>query len=153
MAQTTGQMSFCEAKVYKSTDCSTWTDEISGESVAIAVSGGERMSGTSYTFEGDTALLASGKRQPLTVTLRIIYAESDTASWYETLAQYATACGGTYCLRWAPQGGDSGEYVFTTVSTGVLKSISYPQGDVTSADVVTAEIVVETPSITQTKTA
>jgi len=67
MAQTTDYLSGVATKVEISTDGgSAWSD-ISGSSNVVTPSPQSRMSGEAYTFDGDTALVGFGKREPMDV--------------------------------------------------------------------------------------
>ena len=147
MAQTTGAMSFVAAYLGMSTDGSTWT-EVSGYANQVQVSGGERVTGAAYTADGDTAIIKSGKRGPLTVTVSAIYTEAANEAYDEVNDQYETAGGGALYLRWSPGGGGSGDLGYTT-SAGVVKQPVYPSGDAASGDPIMVELVVECASVTE----
>ena len=71
MAQTTNQIAMAAAKVEVSTDGSSYTD-ISGHEQSVEVPAQTRISGQVYTHDGDTALIAGGKREPIEVTVNIV---------------------------------------------------------------------------------
>lgn len=146
MAQTTAAISAKDMAVFLSTDGSTWTNEISGIATSVEISGGERATAGTHTFEGDTPILTIGKRGLLTVTVRCIYTEG--ASEPYNLAQAAYEAGSDLYVRWSPKGDDSTEYRYTT-SAGKVKNPVYPGGSADSADPILIEIVVECSSITE----
>lgn len=154
MAQTASAMSFKDCKVEYTTDGSTtWTDA-SGFASVVTVVGGERASADAYTFDGDVAIIGKGKRAPLTVTATVIYTEGSTDPFSVLLPYYQA--GSSVGLRWTPRGLSSatGEWVYTTLYAGsIFKSLSYPAGAANSADPVTVELSVLTPSISTSTTA
>ena len=129
MTQATGGMSFASHYVGFSANGSAWTD-VSGYSNSVSVSGGERVTGTAYTADGDTAIIKNGKRQPLTVTVRIVYTETSSQAYDMAKDAYEVAGGGPFYVRWSPGGGDAADLGFTS-SLGVVKTALYPQGSAT----------------------
>lgn len=149
MAQTTGAISFGDCKVESSPDNSNWAD-ISGFSSTVSIDGGERATGVKFTFDGDTAILRSGKRGILTVTINLAYTEGGSDPVETVRAIYEA--GSDYYLRWSPKGGDSSEFLYTT-DAGVVKRPLYPFGDAESADPVMVDLVLETPKVTKSAVA
>jgi hypothetical protein len=148
MAQTASAMSFKDCEVKYTTDGgTTWTDA-SGFASVVTVSGGERNSAEAYTFDGDVAIIGKGKRAPLNVTATVIYTEGSTDPFSVLLPYYQA--GSSVGLRWTPRGlsSASGEWVYTSTYTGsVFKSLSYPAGEANSANPLTVQVTVLTPSI------
>jgi len=103
--------------------------------------------GESYTFEGDTALIAGGKLQPLDVVVQIIYTESNTEAYELARAVHETACGGDYYIRWSPGGGDVGDDRITSGKGGV-SSFQYAPMDATGSGPTLAGYTVRVPSVT-----
>ena len=149
MAQTTGGISFKDVKAETSPDNSNWTD-ISGFASSVTVDGGERATGVKYTFDGDTAILRSAKRGPLTVTMNIAYTEGASDPTEVIRAIYEA--GSDYYLRWSPKGGDSSEFLYTT-DAGIIKQPLYPGGEAESPEPVMVNIVLETPKVTKSAVA
>lgn len=145
--QTTGAMSSVDMYVGFSSDDSTWYD-VSGTVSSVDVSGGERVTGAAYTFTGDGPIIKSGKKGPITVTVKAVYDENTLNAYAYALTAYDTAGGGDMYVRWSPGGGASGDFGYTT-SVGVVKSCVYPSGDVTSGDPIMFEMIVECGSITK----
>ncbi len=127
-----------------STNGTTWTD-ISGFANSIEVSGGERQIGEAYTFDGDTALLTSGKREPVEVTVRVVYTEGTSEPFEVVRAAYED--GSSVYVRWSPKGGSAGNFQFTTAA-GLVSSLTYPAGEV-GGDPVMVEFTVKTPGISK----
>jgi len=145
MAQTTGGISFKDCKVETSPDNSVWTD-ISGFASAVTVAGGERATGVKYTFDGDTAILRSAKRGPLTVTVNIAYTEGGSDPVEVIRAIYEA--GSDFYVRWSPKGGDSTEFLYTS-DAGIVKQPLYPSGEGESGVAVMVDFVLETPKVTK----
>lgn len=147
MAQTTAQMSFANAKVEFKIASGSWTD-LGGEHAKTEVDGGERKSGEAFTQVGDTPVLTSGKREKYTVKGSFVYSEGVSTPW--KLLYDAHRAGSLLQFRWAPKGGATGDYQYSTATSGnVLKNVTLPVGEAGSADPVMCEFTLETPDITQ----
>lgn len=147
MAQTTAQMSFANAKVEVKIAAGAWTD-IGGEHVKIEVDGGERKSGEAFTQTGDTPVLTKGKREKYAVKGSVLYTEGVSTPW--KVLYDAFRAGSEVQVRWAPKGGTTGDYQFSSATTGnILKNVSLPSGEASSADPVMSEFSLETPDITE----
>ncbi len=144
MAQISEAFTLRNCKVEISTNGTNWQN-ISGYANSIEVSGGERQSGEVFTFDGDTAIITVGKREPLEVTVRVVYDES-TSGPFETVRN-AYENGTSLHVRWAPRGGTTGHFLFTA-DPGPVTSIKYPSGEV-SGDPIMVEFTVKTPKITK----
>lgn len=145
MAQTTGAMSFRNAKIEISTNGTTWTD-ISGFANEISLSGGDRQLGEAFTFDGDTPIIVVGKRSTLDVTVKALYTEGSNDPFEIVRAAYE---GGTNLyVRWSPKGGSTGAFIYTS-DAGYVQNAPYPVGSASSADAVLLEFTVKTPRITK----
>jgi len=149
MAQTTAGIGFKDCKVETSPDNSVWTDR-SGFASSVAIDGGERATGVKYTFDGDTAILRSAKRGPLTITVGIAYTEGASDAVEVIRAIYEA--GSDFYVRWSPKGGDSAEFLYTSAA-GIVKQPMYPGGEAESPDPVMVDFVLETPSVTKSAVA
>lgn len=149
MAQATGAISFKDCKIEISSDNSEWVD-ISGFSSSVLLDGGERITATKPTFDGDTLILRSGKRATLTLTAAVIYTEG--ASDATEVLRAAYEAGSNYYMRYSPKGGDSAEFLYTS-DVGVIKQPLYPGGDSEGADIVMVALVLETPKVTKSAVA
>lgn len=132
-------------KVEVSTNGSTWTN-ITNAAVAIEVDGGDRQTGDVYVYGQDTAVIASGKREPIDVTVKALYTEGTTDVFETVRAVYES--GGNLYVRWSPLGGTTGQFQFST-DAGYVTSFVYPAGEAGSADVILAEFTVRTPKVTK----
>ncbi|MFA6204342.1 MAG: hypothetical protein WC710_14285 [Gallionella sp.] len=155
MAQTTAQVSAVDAKIEVSAAGSVWTD-ISGSANKVDLGAQDRAVGSAFTFDGDGALLTYGKRQPLDVTVTVIYTETATTEGFEFVrALHETVDGATMYLRWTPIGevAVGGRSQFST-GKGYIKSFQYPPVAADSGDpilttfTVTAANIVRTASVT-----
>ncbi len=145
MAQTTAQMSFANAEVEFKIDSGSWTD-MGGEFSKIEVDGGERKSGEAFTQTGDTPILTKGKREKYTVKGSFVYTEGVSTPW--KLLWDAFKAGSLVQFRWAPKGGATGDYQFSTATAGnVMKNVTAPVGEAGSGDPVLSEFTLETPDI------
>ena len=146
MAQTTAQMSMSNCKIEAKIAAGSWVD-IGGESTKIEVEGGERQSGEAWTAVGDAPVLTKGKREKYTITGSVVYTEGVSTPW--KLLHDAHRSGDLVQVRWAPKGGASGDYQFSTATAGnVFKNCNLPSGEFGSGDPVLCEFVLETPDIT-----
>jgi hypothetical protein len=144
MAQTTNQMSMRNCKIEISTNGSTWTD-IGGFANEVVWDGGERITGSAHTFDGDKPVQTVGKQEMKTATLKVLYTEG--ASDPAVVAQTAYDNASALYARWSPKGGLSGQKMYTT-DAGIVKKPVYPQGEAGSGDPIAIEIEIETPGIT-----
>lgn len=130
MPQITGAVSSSSYKVEISTNGSTWTD-ISGAANTVSTSGWEKMTGETYTFDGDNAIVTVGKSQPGEIAVALVYTEGASDAFEVVRAVFEA--GSSLYVRYAPKGGQTGEFVFTT-GAGVVSSFTYPAGDAASGD-------------------
>jgi len=150
MAQTTNQVPLSCGKLELSFDsCATWYDA-SGETVSLAPPQQTRMSGETYTLDGDNALIGGGKKEPMELVFVIVYTEAD-AEAYERIREAfeTTGCGGTTCARWSPRGGSAGHEQITT-ATGTIISFTYPPMDATTGGVILGGFTLKVPYVTTT---
>lgn len=129
MAQLTTQVPMACGQLEISIDsCANWTD-ISGEAQSLEGAEQSRMSGEAYTLDGDYAVIAGGKREPMEITVAVVYSEDDDDA-YELVREAfeATGCGGSFCIRWSPRGGGAGTEQITSPA-GILTNFIYPPMD------------------------
>lgn len=146
MAQTTGQIPMACGQVEVSTNGVDYSD-ISGSAMSVTPAEQARNVGEQYTLEGDTAVMAAGKLQPLDVVLQIIYTESDTEAYDRARAIHETACGVVYYIRWSPGGGDVGDDRITS-GAGYVTSFQYPPMDATAGGPTITSYTIRVPSVT-----
>ena len=130
MAQTTGATSWRNAVIEFSTDGSSWVD-ISGVGNKLGHSGGDRMQGEEYTGAADTAVITTGKREPIKLKTDVVYSEA-TADQYVNL-ETCYLNNTPLKLRWAPKGSTTANFRFTS-DTGYVTSFTPPVGEYGSGD-------------------
>jgi len=145
MAQTTGAISFTNAKVEFSLNNSDWVD-VSGFSSEIKPDGGEREIGEFYTLEGDVAILTTGKRGPMEISLTVVYTEGGGDIFEQVRDAYENNL--PIYMRWSPKGGHIGDFQFVTDVAHITKG-SYPGGEAKSGDPVALEIVLKTSKVSK----
>lgn len=145
MAQNTGAISSAEFKVEGGTNGSSWTD-YSGTTLKITPSGGDRASGEVNTFDGDTPIVTWGKRASVDITVEYVYSEG-ASDLFEAL-RAAYEAGTAWYWRWAPKGGQSGEFQFATAA-GRITAFEYPKGDAGSGAPVVLTAVQKSASFTK----
>lgn len=129
-----------------STNGTTWTN-ISGWTNSVTVDGGERQTGETYVFGADTPTITLGPREPLTVTVKIVYDET-TGTAYLTVAPVFESFSSAqqFWVRWSPRGGAAGQQMYT--AAGHLTALSYPAGEM-GGDPILVEFTVRAPQITR----
>lgn len=138
-------MSFKNCKVERSTNGTNW-DDIRAYANSVQVSGGERQIGKFFNFSLDVPELVAGKRESLQVTTRCLFTEGAGDTPEVARAAYEAAT--PYYTRWSPAGGASGDFLYTT-DPGIVINPVYPQGEASSPDPITLEVVIETAKITK----
>ncbi len=130
MAQLTDAISAKDLYIALSTDGNTWTN-VSGESAKISPGGGERKHGEGYTFDGDTAVLTRGKREPHEYTISIFYREGGgSARDFVNDAYYNNT---PLYVRFAVGGNSSGNEMVTS-DEGIVKTPPFSEAEAESAD-------------------
>ena len=151
MAQTTAQVSKGCGKVEVALDGLgvTFTD-ISGVAMTVSDVEQTKISGEAYTIEGDGALIGVSKREPMEITVGIIYTETD-AEGYEILREHweTAGCNNPIWLRWSPRGGDAGDEQLTT-GKGFMTSFTYPDLDASSGDPISCGFKIKCGTVTTT---
>lgn len=157
MAQTTDQVSMADGDVEYSTNGTAWTS-ISGSITSVEDTTQTRMSGETYTLDGDTALITYGKREPMELTFKAVYTEQSGEAFEVVRALFEA--GTAVYFRWSPKGiGASGRFVFTTANgTGAaagfkITEFTYPGQDATSGDPVMTGWKLKVPAVQKTTTA
>jgi hypothetical protein len=140
-------MSGIASKIEISTNGSTWVD-ISGATNMVDVPEQSRMSGAAYTFDGDGAVLARGKREPIDLTVTIIYTEVDSTEPFEVVrGLHETDDGADIYLRWSPDGGGTGDNQYSTGASN-LSGFQYPPVNSASGDPIVTTFTVTAALIT-----
>lgn len=142
MAQTADGMAFTAAKVFVSTDGTTWVD-VSGFGASVAIGGGERAVGEQQTFDGDTPIIKAGDRASVELTCRYVYTEED-GDPFETLRAQHEVVGGAMYAMYSPKGG----YWFKT-GAGILVKPGYPGGESGDGAVIMSEFVIKCAALSK----
>lgn len=142
MAQTTDAMSGLNCLVEFSTDGSIWTNA-SGYANSIEPGGGERKVGEMNTFDGDTPIIAAGKRGPVDLKYKGAYTEGDDEPF--DMAKDAYEAGSTFYVRWSPGGGNVGDLQFT--ASGIISTFTYPKAEAGPGDPIAFEFNLKAPSV------
>ncbi len=147
MAQTTEAWAMVNAKIEISGNGTTWTD-ISGWASKIEPDEGQRSAGEVWTYNGDKAIIRSGKKQSMSIKVSIVYSEGSTDP-FKTVLGYFDATGGSNAyVRWSPKGGATGNYQYTSDS-GVVTNCVYPSGEPQDGNPVVVGFTLRTPGVTQ----
>lgn len=142
-------MSACTMCVELMVGGTAWTDYSDYLSVVEPPTQTREVS-EAYVFGEDIAVLGAGRRTPVDVTVRGVWTNATADPFYAVETEFTTACGDMVAARWAPAGcaTTSRAYSTSTTATEVI-SLTYPGGDSASADVITWEMVLRTPDITE----
>jgi len=100
-----------------------------------------------YTLDGDTALIAAGKREPIEAVFSIIYTETAGEAYESARAEFEADCGDDFYFRYSPGGGDTGDRELTS-GVGILVSFSYPPIDATAGGPIIGGFTVAVASLT-----
>ena len=142
MAQTTGAMSGVSVAVSYSNDGTNFTD-ISGSVNSVTPSGGGRQSGEAYSFDGDHAVVGSGKREPLEIEVNSIYTELAGEAFVVAWTEFDADDGDSFWLRWVnTSGGDT-----YTSDTGILLSCLPPSAEAAPGDPLAASLTLKCAQI------
>jgi len=128
-------------------NCAGWLD-ISGSSNQLSGVEQTRISGETYSFDGDTAIIQGGKREPMELVVQSVYTETALETFEAARAAFETAgCGARMCLRWSPAGGAIGDALYTT-PRGILVSFTYPPIDATAGGPILAGFTLKVSEVT-----
>lgn len=140
-------LSMVANKLEISTNGSSWTD-VGGYSCLIEQGEMSRPSGALFTYDGDKAIIKSGKLQPLDLDITIAYTEDASSVFTTLLTQFQTAGGGALYVRWSPKGGASTQKRYTS-DAGVITKLQLPGGDPEKGEPVKCKFTFQTPYVTQ----
>jgi hypothetical protein len=146
MTQTTGGITLRATKVEISTDNSNWTN-ISGEFNSIENSGGEVGTGEVYTADGDYPIVGIGKIAMMESKIKVVYVETAGSAWNAFWSAYKN--GTNIYVRYSPQGGNSGNLLFTS-GKGYVTTPVLPAGEVSDGTPVMVELTFKHPGFTPT---
>lgn len=152
MAQTTGSMTFANAKIMinSTTTFPTGALDLSGVANTITVSGGELATIQAFTFGTTTPVLAAGKKSKIKIAIKALYSEV-AGDGYSTIATWYEGSTPVY-VQYIPKGSGVGAFVFTSGS-GYIIPPPYPSGDSEGKEFATFSTDVEVQSITRSTSA
>lgn len=148
MTQTVGALSSAVGKLEIGTNGTVWSD-ISGSVMSLDPPSQARMSGETYTLDGDVAIITGGKREPLELAFSIVYTEVSDEAWDKAQAIFEEIGGEDIYVQWSPDEGGVGDWLFTS-DKGVLTSLKYPGFDASSGEPKLLGFTVKVPQVTQT---
>ena len=141
-------MSSCDMCVEIMTG-TAWTD-VSDNMSVVEPPEQTRMHGQGYVFGEDVAMVTVGKREPVEVTVRGIWAEGTADPFYDVYAAFTADCGDLIAVRWSPGGCTTANDAFNTNTTkSEVISLMFPAGDAESADPIYYQFVVKSNAITR----
>jgi len=109
-----------------------------------------RISGEAYVGGEDVALIGVGKRQPMSVTVRGIWAQGTADPFYSVYAEFTAPCGDMVAVRWSPAGcATSSDAFYTSTTASEVVGLTFPGVDAASADILMYQFVVRTPDVTR----
>jgi hypothetical protein len=149
MSQTTDFLSLTDGDLEIGTDGTTYTN-FSGSSNSVDAPSQARMTGDDYTLDGDTAIITSGKREPMDIAVNVIYTENVSEIW-DVIRGYFQA-GTRIYLRWSPKGiGAASRNVFTAANV-VISNFVYPGLNASEANPARGAFTIRAPFVTKTLT-
>lgn len=151
MAQTVDYLSLTDGDIEVAAASSgTWVN-ISGSANSIDAPEQPRMVADDYTLDGDTAVITTGKREPMDIVVNALYTEHATETW-ETIRPWFQT-GARVDLRWSPKGiGAVTRNVFTALNVPIT-SLVYPGLNASEANPARLTFTVRAPFVAQTDTA
>lgn len=156
MAQTIDPISTVDADIEVSLLGTVWVN-ISGSANEVQLPEQKRMTGVSYTFDGDLAIVTQGKREPTEATINALYTEV-SGETFETVRPWFQA-GNKIFFRYSPKGiGASARSVFTASNDGAtagavtISSFKYPDAVANTADPTAASFKLMVPGWVRTAT-
>jgi len=142
-------MSACTMCVQLMAGGTAWTDYSDYLSV-VEPPTQTRETSEAYVFGEDTAVIGAGRLAPVDVKVRGVWTNSTADPFYAVETEFTTACGDMVAVRWAPAGCATTSRAYSTsTSKSEVISLTYPGGDANSADVITWEMVIRSPDITE----
>lgn len=163
MAQTTsalaGSVTEIEYSLNASGTTGTWVD-ISGYAASVNVSGGEQVTGTAMTMDGDAAIVTgSNKTEPFTVEFSIVYTETDGQP-FDALWDRFKGATKTVAVRWTYAGSGTGKQQYATTNSARTNPVMVPivactppNAEASSGDPLLFTFSVITPDILKSTTA
>jgi hypothetical protein len=154
MAQTSATVSGVIARIEVSADLTIWRN-ISGSAQSVQSTDQERATNEAYTLDGDTAIIATGKRQPIDLEFNIVYSDTSTEAYEVARAIFESGdTGSKVYVRWVPTGGaDVASPMYRTPITGspaFITMFRYPAVDAAAPGPIMGMFRVRTPFVQKT---
>lgn len=147
MAQTTGAVTGAAGSLSIKINAAAYAD-ISGSSQSVDAPTATRITGEAYTLDGDVAITTVGKREPVEVTVNVMYTEIAGEAFL--LVQDAFVQNQTVQIKWLPKGSATGADQYETATDGRITSLTYAPLDATSAGPLMVSFTVRSSGITYT---
>lgn len=119
-------------------------DDLSGAGNTLEPDEQTRELGTAYTFDGDYAIITTGKRQPISISCRIVYTE--TADDPYDKMETAYLAGDKVQFQWFPAGKDDGNWQFK-MDQAIITGFQRPPMDAGSPDPLMASFTIQANEI------
>ena len=127
----------------------TWTD-VSDNMSVVDPPTQTRMNGQAYVYGEDVALTTVGKREPVEVNVRGVWAQGTADPFYTVYAQFTASCGGLVAVRWSPAGcATSSDAFYSNTTRSEVISLTFPSAPSDDANPIMYEFVVRSPEITR----
>ena len=138
MPKTTNATAQACAKVEIQPGCTgSWYD-IGGEGTMATLPKEVVATGAAYVFNDDTAVITSGKKQPITATISGVFTNGATEAFNLVRAVWeASGCDKLMCTRITPEGGSIGDleiYIGDADTRALLTGFKPPDVDASSGD-------------------
>lgn len=129
-------------EIYWNDDSATTYTDISGSFNAIDAPEQSRIIGETYKFGDDVACIDAGHREPVEVTLAIVY-DSAATNAFQVLYPYYTN-GSSINIRWHPEGSGAGS---SFTANGYISNWVFPGAEAGSADIAMGGLTLTTDEI------
>lgn len=149
MALPSGMSSCAMCVEIMAASATTWTD-VSDNMSVVDPPTQSRMTGEGYVFGEDVGLVTFGKREPVELTVRGIWAEGTADPFYTVYSAWTTACGGKTAIRYTPGGcSTTHDAFYTSTTASKVISLTFPGGDAGDASPIRYEFVVRSNDLTR----
>jgi len=133
-----------DCKVEYSEDGATW-EEVSSKTASVEASGGDRRTGEVGVFGADSDVIGVGARQPVEVTVRLVFENSAVGFWQTIWDAYED--NSDIYFRWYPAGGADGDLGMQSNAGRIVRPPWPAQGDATNAAPLTSEFMFRTDEV------
>lgn len=147
MPQITDALSAKDGRLELNTNLVTpaWED-LSGAGNSLEPDEQTREIGTAYTFDGDYAIITTGKKQQIAVSCKIVY--NETADDPFDKMETAFSAGDKVQFRWYPKGKEDGNWEYE-MDEAIISGFTRPPMDAGSPDPLMASFTITANEITR----